>query len=205
MPLRHSTNREIEVKLRVSDVSGILRRLRSLGAFSRGRVLERNALFDTPDSNLRRSGCLLRLRVETPAPSPPIRAGQSRAVLTTKVPITPGSRRSGALRYKEKLEREVEVWNPEAWPTQLRSLGFRRAFRYEKYRSSFVLRGLHIDLDETPVGVFLELEGAPRAIDRTARALGFSSKDYIRATYWDVYAADCRRRGIRPKNLLFRP
>lgn len=204
VPRRHSTHREIEVKLPVADLGDILLRLRSLGAVSRGRVLEQNTLFDTPDSHLRRGGCLLRLRIETPAPSAPIRAGRSVAVLTSKAPITPGSRRSGAPRYKEKLEREVEVRNPGAWPARLRAVGLRPAFRYEKYRSSFVLRSLHLDLDETPVGIFLELEGLPSAIDRTARALGFSSSDYIRGTYWDVYAADCRRRGFRPGNLLFR-
>jgi hypothetical protein len=43
----------------------------------------------------------------------------------------------------------------------------------------------------------------PTAINRTARALGFSPKDYIRATYWTLYAADCRRRHRKPQKMLF--
>jgi hypothetical protein len=35
-------------------------------------------------------------------------------------------------------------------------------------------------LDETPAGVFLELEGPSRWIDRTARRLGFAESDYLR-------------------------
>ena len=100
-------------------------------------------------------------------------------------------------------EREAPVKDAIRLTEILKSLGFRPGFRYEKYRSSFRLRELHLDLDETPVGVFLELEGSPSAIDRTALALGYGPKDYIRATYWSVYAAECRRRKVKPRNMLF--
>ena len=93
------------------------------------------------------------------------------------------------------------------WLAAFARIGFRPGFRYEKFRTSFrnipSAAGLHLDLDETPVGDFLEIEGAPREIDRIARALGFSPRDYIRSTYWDLYAAECRRRGQIPRNMLF--
>jgi adenylate cyclase class 2 len=82
-------------------------------------------------------------------------------------------------------------------------VGFRPGFRYEKFRTSFRLPGLHLDLDETPVGRFLEIEGAPAPIDRIASALGFSPRDYIRSTYAELYAAECRRCGQIPGNMLF--
>jgi adenylate cyclase, class 2 len=199
MAARRRTHRETEIKLRVADLPALIRRIRGLGAVEHGRVFEQNALYDTPDSAFRSRGRLLRLRLETPAPSMMIRGGARRAVATSKAPA-PASRRS---RYKEKLEREVEVRSASRWPSALRALGLRPAFRYEKYRTSFRFRGLHLDLDETPVGVFLELEGAPRAIDRVARALGFAPREYIRGTYWDLHAADSRRRGRAPGNMLF--
>jgi adenylate cyclase class 2 len=199
MPARRRTFREIEIKLRIADLPALIRDLHRLGASPHGRVLERNTLYDTPDSDIRLRGRLLRLRLETPAPSKTIPGGSRRSVVTSKAPA-PESRGS---RYKQKLEREVEVRFSVRWPSILRSLGLRPSFRYEKYRTTFRLRGLHLDLDETPVGVFLELEGAPRSIDRVARALGFAPREYIRGTYWDVYAADCRRRGRAPRNMLF--
>jgi adenylate cyclase class 2 len=44
-------------------------------------------------------------------------------------------------------------------------------------------------LDETPIGEFLELEGEPGWIDRTARELGFSEADYITDTYGALFEA----------------
>jgi adenylate cyclase, class 2 len=193
------TNREIEVKLRVAEVTSVLGNLRRLGASERGRVLERNTLYDTPDSALRMTRCVLRVRQEVGAPSWTVRAGRSRAVVTFKSPVPT----IALSRYKEKLERETAILHPERWVRMLRSLGFRPGFRYEKYRTSFQLMGLDVSLDETPVGTFLELEGPRRAIDRVARELGYLRRDYARGTYWDLYAADCRRRGRLPRNMVF--
>jgi adenylate cyclase, class 2 len=201
---RHMLNgkgavREIEIKLRVRDVSGMVRKFAKLGARTEGRVLEQNTLYDTPDSDFRRAGRLLRVRTETPAGSGVVRAGKRAGLVTFKAPV-PGR---PSARYKEKLEWEAPTKNPKEWVRRLRALGFKPGFRYEKYRSSFRLPGVHACLDETPIGAFLELEGSRAAIDRTARRLGYGPRDYLRATYWDLYAADCARRGQKPGNLIF--
>jgi adenylate cyclase, class 2 len=198
------TPTEIEVKLRITDLRGMLAQLKRIGAVSRGRVLEKNTLFDAPDSCFRRSGRLIRVRIETPAPKYGLRGAPVMAILTSKAPPPAAlERRKRPSRYKERAEREVTLRNPTGFLRPFASLGLRPGFRYEKFRTSFVYRGLHLDLDETPVGVFLELEGEPGSIDRAAKTLGFSPKDYSRATYWDLYAADCRRRRIAPKNMVF--
>ncbi|MGH9700197.1 MAG: class IV adenylate cyclase [Candidatus Acidiferrales bacterium] len=191
--------RETEIKLAIYDLAAILDKIRTLRPRPLGRVFEQNTLYDTPSADLRRRGCLLRLRIETPAPSFSVLAGKRAAIITAKMPA-PASARSP---YKQNLETEMPLKKVSDWRSALAKLGFRPAFRYEKYRSTFLLRGLHLDLDETPAGIFLELEGAPRAIDRAARALGFRRRDYLRLTYWDLYAAECRRRGQHPRNMLF--
>jgi adenylate cyclase, class 2 len=202
------TNREIEIKLRIADIPIILRKIRAIGATSQGRMLEQNTLYDTPQSDLRRRGMLLRLRIETPADQNSPAKRRERVILTSKAPPhqPPTNNRSqNRPRYKERAERELVVANSSRqWIAALTALGFRPAFRYDKYRTAFRLPALHLDLDETPVGSILELEGTPQAIDRAARKLGFATDSYLRATYWDLYAADCRRRGVRPKNMLFR-
>jgi adenylate cyclase, class 2 len=60
-----------------------------------------------------------------------------------------------------------------------------------------------IELDETPIGVFVELEGPAKAIDRAAQALGFAEKDYILGNYMVLYLEDCRGRGEEPQHMLF--
>jgi adenylate cyclase class 2 len=198
---RRSAKPEIEIKLRVDNIEALARDLRRIGAKSLGRVLERNTLYDTAESHFRKRGCLLRLRTEVPAPSRLARGGPRRAVATSKTPIPSASRS----RYKQKFERETAVAFAGRWPQALTALGLRAAFCYEKYRTMYRVGALHVDLDETPVGVFLELEGDPRSIDRVARRLGFGPRDYMRGTYWDLYAAECRYRGRVPRNMLFSP
>lgn len=195
----HATHRETEVKLRVADIPALLRKLKSLKAANRGRVFERNTLYDTSDSAFRRSGCLLRLRTEMPARSKRSHPGPPQHVTTFKAPTRANSRS----RYKERLESELALSKPDVWPQRLAALGLRPSFTYEKFRTSFRLPAVHLDLDETPVGTFLEIEASANSIDRIAKALGYAPHDYFSGTYWDVYAADCRRRGLPIKNMVF--
>jgi adenylate cyclase class 2 len=58
-------------------------------------------------------------------------------------------------------------------------------------------------IDETPVGVYIELEGTPSWIDRTARQLGFEEKDYVTASYGRLYLDWCARHGTQPCNMVF--
>jgi len=60
-----------------------------------------------------------------------------------------------------------------------------------------------IEVDETPVGTYVELEGPPEAIDRAAGELGYARRDYLLKNYLTLYAEDCRRRGVTPGNMVF--
>ena len=87
----------------------------------------------------------------------------------------------------------------------LERLGYRPSFEYQKYRTEYRRpgsRGL-ILVDETPVGDYLELEGPPRWIDRTALELGFRPEDYILDSYGGLYLAWCREKGMEPGHMVF--
>jgi adenylate cyclase class 2 len=207
---------EIEIKLRVPDVAALRSRLNHLRARKISpRTYESNTLYDTPKKDLRRRGQLIRIRVERPASS----FGKRRlnengaAVLTYKGP-SPASRNASKTggysksrsRFKIKDETEASVSNGEQAARILRALGFLPVFRYEKFRTTYVLPGvlgLKVELDETPVGIYLELEGPARGIDRGARLLGYGRQDYLTETYGSLYLADCRRHGRKPGNMLF--
>jgi adenylate cyclase, class 2 len=92
----------------------------------------------------------------------------------------------------------------------LEGLGMRGWFHYEKFRTTFRLpasqrwaKALLLELDETPIGIFLELEGPASAIDRAAQALGFEKSDYVLANYMVLYREYCQSRREQPSDMLF--
>lgn len=218
MPLARP-HQEIEIKLRVSDLSSlraVLRRVRAREIAP--RTHESNTLFDTSGSDLRRRGRLIRIRIEREAPVPGWRRGKRRltdpsiAILTYKGPPIRTNKPENSSRprglYKIREEAEVKVMRADEMAAILGALGLRPTFSYEKYRTTYALPALHglkLELDETPVGIFLELEGSPRAIDRAARLLGYGRQDYLTESYGALYLAACRRSGRKPTNMLFPP
>jgi adenylate cyclase class 2 len=69
----------------------------------------------------------------------------------------------------------------------LRALGLSECFRYEKYRAVYTLGDLEVNLDEAPMGFYLELEGLPERIEAVADILGFRMEDAISLTYPRLY------------------
>jgi adenylate cyclase, class 2 len=204
--------KETEIKLKVEDVKGFERKLKKLGAKTvgtgDGRVHEFNTIFDTPDGGLAKHGQLLRIRRETAAGKGKA-SGAKRFVLTFKQPTVRGVSDEGA-RFKVREETETELTDSDALTKIFEGLGMRGWFSYEKYRTTWKLgakekwaKDLLIEVDETPVGTYVELEGPPEAIDRAAQVFGFARKDYLVKNYLTLYAEDCRRRGIAPGDMLF--
>lgn len=209
---------EIEIKLRVPDIAAIRKKLRQVHAREIiPRTYELNTLFDTPRQSLLRSGQLIRLRIEKPASASRkhFRRHDFAAVLTYKGPALreKRSRRAGKKtatrsRFKIKEEAEVRISGAGEMPRILRALGLRPTFRYEKFRTTYAIpgiRGLKVELDETPVGVFLELEGPEHAIDRAARLLGYGHESYMKDTYGSLHLAACRAQRRKPGDMLFPP
>jgi adenylate cyclase class 2 len=199
---------EIEIKLRVADEPAARRLLRRLRARSLGRIHEQNTLFDTAENVLGRSGRILRVRhVQKMGQESSLRNGSRprrklsppTGVLTFKAPVEGG-------RYKAREEIEVSIDPPERAEHILGRLGYRPWFRYEKFRTTFRLPGLprlSVELDETPVGVFFELEGPRDSIDRAARRLGYQPSDYLNVSYYELFLEQRERLGLPPDAMVF--
>lgn len=179
---------ETEIKLNAGEAESARRRLRRAGfRVHRRRVFEDNEILDTPSRRLRKGGTLLRIR----------RAG-GEILLTYK-----GKAQSGKHKSREEWEAWVGEW--DAMVAIAERLGFRKVFRYQKYRTEFRMRGSSglATLDETPIGVYIELEGSPAWIDRTAHRLGFSESDYITDSYGRLYLEWCKKRRVKPGDMVF--
>jgi len=82
-------------------------------------------------------------------------------------------------------------------------LGFRVWFRYQKYREEFSLDDCTVAIDETPVGVFVEIEGGEAGIDRVALRLGRGPDDYVLESYRGLFVQYCGQRGLPARDMLF--
>ena len=118
-------------------------------------------LYDTRDRQLRAQQSILR-----------IRKYGDRWVLTHK--CLPRDNDPDA-RHKHRVETETEVADGEALDTVFCQLGYEPAFIYEKWRTEYADANGHCVLDETPIGIFAELEGPEEWIDSTERAAGTRS------------------------------
>ncbi len=178
---------EIEVKLPIPSLPAARQKLEALGWTPAERLFERNTVYDAPGQPLANAGKLLRIR-ET----------GERAILTVKVP-------AGA-KGIHKVREEHNLDGPAATLEGIvAGLGFSSAWRYEKYRTRYRRAGEPgvIELDETPVGNFLELEGPPEWIDQTAAALGFSPADYSTSTYRDLFVEWQGKQAAPPRDMVF--
>jgi len=183
------SNRENEIKLAFPSPETAVRRLLDAGAREvHARAFEDNTLFDLAGRPLSKSGRLLRLR----------EFGDI-SVLTFKAPVV------GEHRHKVKLEHETAVADPEALRSILLALGFVVVYRYQKYRSIYALQAVVASLDETSLGTFVELEGAPDDVDRAAAALGAQPPDFVHATYRELQEDDAAARGVVAGDTLLLP
>ena len=179
-----SKNVEREVKLRFVSAEEARSAVAGIGAAPwRPRRLQDDHLLDTPDGRLRVGSCTLRVRLERG----PAQDGQAVATVTFKGPPRPD-----VMKVREELE--TGVADGALLLRLLERAGFRVWFRYQKRREEFRCDGAVVAIDETPCGVFVEIEGAKASVERVARALGRTQDDYIVASYRTLHEADCARR-----------
>lgn len=195
-----TTQIEIEVKIAVGSASRVRDLLRNAKFAVVGkRAFEQNLVLDDARGSLKAKGLLLRVRTTGKRD-----AGQA-PLCTFKGPA-----KETRTHHKQREEREFSANSAAECLAVFAGIGFQPAFRYEKFRTVFARRakkgergnGL-ITLDETPIGVFIELEGPATWIDRTARELGFSRIDYITRSYARLWEQWCAEHELPPADMVF--
>jgi adenylate cyclase class 2 len=218
---------EIELKFPIHDLAGLQSRLPGLGfQLDTPRAFEQNTLYDTPSRSLRLAKQILRIRrygdlwilthkrpADASADGGPDGSG------------APASS-SASASYKVRIETETLLTDGPALAAIFHQLGFGPVFRYEKYRTewsrttptidgplftgpahpadvSMPNPGLHLVLDETPIGNYAELEGPPAWIDRTLAQLGVDPAACLTDSYGSLFLAWKQRTGSPAENLTF--
>ena len=181
-----SATLEREVKLRFPTVDEALMAIEATGATAlRCRRLQEDYLLDDAQETLRRRRCVLRVRIES-----------GKSLLTFKGPVQPS-------QMKLRDEIETVVGDGETLIRCLEQLGYRVWFRYQKYRQEYSLGDVIIAVDETPVGVFVEIEGGEQGITDAARVLGRTPQDYLLDSYRGLFMEHRRAHGLPATDMLF--
>jgi len=184
--MQATTPLEREVKLRFDTAEQAREAVLATGATPLlGRRLQEDSLLDTDDEQLRRRRCVLRVRVE---------CGKSR--VTFKGPVQPSP-------MKLREEAETVVGSGDVLLQIFEALGLHVWFRYEKYREEFSHEDVTVAIDETPVGVFVEVEGTEHGIEEMTGALGRTTDDYIVDSYRALYLQYRDARGLSGPDMLF--
>lgn len=177
---------EREIKLRFDSVADARTAVQAIGATPMlGRRLQEDSLLDTDDERLRRRRCVLRVRVEN---------GKSR--VTFKGPVQPA-----AMKLREEVE--TVVGDGEVLLRVFEELGLHVWFRYEKYREEFAYEDVIVAVDETPVGVYVEIEGSESGIAAATEALGHTAADYIVDSYRALFLRHREEYGLSGPDMLF--
>jgi len=180
------TGIEREVKLRFASVAAARQAVLDAGAVPLlGRRLQDDALFDTPDEQLRQRRSALRLRREN---------GQSR--LTYKGPV-----QLDVMKVREECE--TVVGDGDVLERVFEELGLTVWFRYQKYREEYSHQDVIVAIDDTPVGVFVELEGSEQGILGITAALGRTPSDFITQSYYSLFTQLRARAGLTGTDMLF--
>jgi adenylate cyclase class 2 len=181
-----TTALEREIKLRFASADEAREAVLATGATPLfGRRLQEDALLDTENEELRRKRCVLRVRMEN---------GKSR--LTYKGPV-----QQSVVNVREELE--TVVGDGEALLRVFGELGLHIWFRYEKYREEFAHEDVIVAIDETPVGVFVEVEGSQQGIADMTAALGRTPADYILDSYRALFLHYRDRLGLNGSDMVF--
>lgn len=183
-----TTTVEREVKLRYDSAESAREAVLAAGATPlHGRRMQEDALLDTEDEQLRRRRCILRVRTEN-----------GKARLTFKGPVQPSF-------MKVREEVETLVGDGEVLLRVLQELGLHVWFRYEKFREEFAREDVIVAVDETPVGVFVEIEGGEEGITQMAMALGREPSDYVLDSYRGLFLAQRDGSGLTGRDMVFEP
>lgn len=165
---------EIEVKFRVADGAALERKLIAAGFRQiTPRTFEKNVLFDTPDRQLRAKQSILRIR----------QYGERWVITHKRLPDD----NDPAARHKHRVETETEVADGDAMSIIFTQLGYNPAFTYEKWRSEYADATGHCVIDETPIGLFAELEGPAEWIDTISERLGLDPAELSTLSYGRLF------------------
>ena len=175
---------ERELKFPCGDLDALRSRLIELEAERAApSAFEENLVFDRQGELTKRES-ILRLRSDSHG-----------ARLTFKGPP------SFEGDVKVRVEHETRLDDAAALHRILESLGYKVFRRYQKYREEWLVGGVTVCLDRTPIGDFAEFEG--EKAERLAERFGFPATEAEPRNYLELYADYRQENPEAPEDMVF--
>ncbi len=175
---------EREIKFKVNDLITFKKQIESEGGEHISEFFEDNIVFDDEEETLKKSKVVLRLRKS------------DRITLTVKKQIEKN-------RFKVMDEHEIEVSDFDETIMLLNLLGYKKVFRYQKRREIFRFINTKLFFDDTPIGCFIEIEGAEDEIESIASKLGLNVENGTSKNYMEIFREHCKITGKKPNDMVF--
>lgn len=174
---------EIELKILDIDTDAVVQKLLDLGATKGARQFIREEAFDFPDDRIRAKDDVFRLRT-----------------IGEKIELVYKSDKQNAGGFQIAKEDEILVSDFDTTKRIIAQLGLTSYRSREKYRTTFTLGEVHVELDEYPkIPAYIEVEGSKEDIVALLAQLGLSMADTCDLTASQVIA----QYGEDPYDLCF--
>ena len=177
--------KEIEIKIKLDDPTGLMRKVEKLGGKKMGQYHEHDVMYDNASGNF-----------NTGYP-------ESKQLRLRK------SEEGNFLTYKEKLkgeehnhilqrtEIETTVEDFETMDTILKRLGFRPYKVKEKIAIDYTLDGFTVEFHKLPfLGDFLEIEASEKQLEEFLPKLGLAIDQGINKSYNSLFDDYCKQHGL---------
>ena len=171
-----------EVKIKIEDLEGIIKRLLDIGVRSVSSIKEMDHYFDNSSRTMQSEDKVLRLR-----------QFGNKTLFSYQSPL-----RNQEWNERETIETDVQFSN---MMEILKELGFVNRFVVEKVRRKFYFQGLRIFIDNVPfLGHFLELHGHENKIRDMLERLRLKESEIIRKNYIELFQEFVRENNIPVEN-----
>ena len=180
---------EIEVKIGVSDLKKLKKRLSKAGARFNGKISQNDRILDYTDGKLKKEGKLLRVREMSGN-------GKKEVLITFK-----SAREEKGKEIKTR--EEVQFSTGENAKTVLEffgKLGLEKKLEFEKITERYSLGKTKITIDSFPqfkkFGHFYEIEAeSEKEIRRLMKLLNAKKEEIVKETYAEMIRNELSRRG----------
>jgi predicted adenylyl cyclase CyaB len=184
-------HKEIEIKIKLDDPTGLMRKVEKLGGKKVGEHTEYDVMYDNASGNF-----------NTGYPE----SKQLRLRKTEK---------GNLLTYKEKFQEEdhdhilqrteiqTKVENFETMDTILKRMGFQPYKVKEKKAVHYGLDGFILEFHKLPfLGDFLEIEASEKQLEKFLPKLDLSVEQGINKSYNSLFDDYCKQHGLPPGSQL---